>query len=223
MKKYEEENIFLSKISFNTAMLVIVFVTGFFTVWIGQDKAEIRHQYASLGLGATSTQSFALANTGVSGPVTLDELLAASCALHSQLADDQDEGLCIAEGACQRSPEKLRKMCVFRIPKTQAYCEAGKYNYARMELINARNAMRDHVDLRAFYCHTNQIDCELVIDRLGSKWIIAEDFPAGTFAETKKRLLSTVNSLPPQTRLEPTAISIYAEIQRRVTTGKICD
>lgn len=222
MKKYEKENVFLSKVPFNTAMLVIALVAGFFSIWIGQEKVVMQSQYASLALGSSSMGSVAM-NAYVSGPVTLDELLAASCALHSQLVDDEEEELCTAEGACQRSPEKLRKMCVFRIPEAQAYCKAGKYNYARMELINARNAMRDHVNLRAFYCHTDQIDCELVIDRLGSKWVTTDEFPAKTFGETKDSLQSLVYSLPPQTRLEPTAISIYAELQRRVSTGRICD
>ena len=60
MKKYEKENVFLSKVPFNTAMLVIALVAGFFSVWIGQEKVVMQSQYASLALGSSSMGSVAM-------------------------------------------------------------------------------------------------------------------------------------------------------------------
>lgn len=210
----------MSKVPFNIAVVIIFLVAVFSTfgiIRVGNDQHKL------LALESSTTQQYVPLTNSASFPPTLDGLLAASCALHAQLVNDKDEEMCIEEGACQRSPEKLRKMCAYRIPKTQEYCKTGKSAQAKIELTNASHAMRDHLGLRAFYCHKNQIDCNLVIDRLGSNWIPVNEFLTETADQSKKRLLNIVTTLPPQTQLEPTAISIASEIHRRVSTGNVCE
>src|SRR3989338_5400605 len=153
-------------------------------------------------------------------PEEFTQLRDMSCAAYDQLIEDRDNKTCIEHGACLRSPEKLRKMCDFRVPNMMKYCSAGKLNQARTEMTNALHAMDDHVELRIHYCLTKQIDCEMVAQRLGEPWLTREDvgFSAGknNLSSIRNRVFSIGQKLPPEATGQIYPLSIYASLYQRL-------
>ncbi|OGZ44867.1 MAG: hypothetical protein A3J54_00385 [Candidatus Ryanbacteria bacterium RIFCSPHIGHO2_02_FULL_45_13b] len=150
-----------------------------------------------------------------------------SCAAYDQLIQDRDNKTCIEHGACLRSPEKLRKMCEYRVPNMMKYCSTGKLNQARTEMINALHAMDDHIELRIHYCLTNQIDCNVVAQRLGEPWLTREDvgFSASKHSRSiiRDHVFEIGKKLPLQNSFEIYPLSIYASLYQRLQQQNVCE
>ncbi len=163
---------------------------------------------------------------------TLQGLKDASCEIYCVLIDDKTNHACAQDGACQRLPEKFRKMCAFRFDEVIEACSANNEAQARQALIGAYGGIRDHLSLRTSYCQTDQVDCNFTFERLGigvletifgmSFNYTPEQMKTGTLSEERDRLLSIAASLPTQTHLEPVAMSVAAEIIRRLNNSSVC-
>ncbi|OGZ44053.1 MAG: hypothetical protein A3J55_01325 [Candidatus Ryanbacteria bacterium RIFCSPHIGHO2_02_FULL_45_17b] len=160
-------------------------------------------------------------------PEEFTQLRDMSCAAYDQLIEDRDNKTCIEHGACLRSPEKLRKMCDYRVPNMMKYCSMGKLNQARTEISNALHAMDDHIELRVHYCLTKQIDCEMVAQRLGEPWLTREDvgFSASKHSRSivRDHVFEIGKKLPLQNPVEIYPLTIYAALYQRLQQQNVCE
>lgn len=154
-------------------------------------------------------------------PASLFELLGASCNLHTLLVDDSSSPYCYEQGACDRSPEKLRKMCVFRIPTLITQCENNQLTQALNTLHGAIGAMEDHVGLRIKYCREGQIDCLLIQERLG--YISIEDMTSHFYFQDAKEYAWGVAANLNNVIVEPLGISILGELYNRDSLINVCE
>lgn len=174
------------------------------------------------------TDAFTAAGTSFPySPSEFEDLRSASCAAYNQLIEDRNNKTCIEHGACLRSPEKLRKMCEYRVPNMMKYCSTGKLSQARTEISNALHAMDDHIELRVHYCLTNQIDCAFVAKRLGGPWLTPEDvgFSGGKHNRSPIRdhVYQIGKNLPLQNPPQLYPLSIYASLHQRLQQQNVCE
>jgi len=162
---------------------------------------------------------------------SLASLQTASCDLYT--LSWEDIATCKANPACLANeelgtylrnggpPSKIAQMCVYRVDDLEGACTAGKLVGARIVAEQASKTMENWIGQSIKYCQRGQMSCTHVINRFGAAWVSQADF-VGSLEVAKRHIWAIAKGLPPQTSVEPLALSILAEIYNRLDTPTVC-
>lgn len=163
---------------------------------------------------------------------TLEALRDAACGFHFVLEEDwlqcKAGGPCYGEvGVLARNggpTSKYAKMCFSRLPNLMAYCAAGNTTAARTTLVNALPAAENMIGQTEEWAWDGQVDAERVVYWFGGNYVTLGDvFWPPSWDAAKHHIWNIAASVPPQSEVYWSAVSILAELYRREQLVNVCE
>jgi hypothetical protein len=161
----------------------------------------------------------------------LAELQTAACAFHDILEADYQQcragGHCYGDiGALARNggnSSKFFKVCEFRVSDLIGYCAARNTRAARTALNSAIAAAENWIGQTEKYCWDGQMDCNYVVSRFGAGYVTIGDVTWGRSYDTAKRhVWAVAAAVGAQSKVDPSAVSILAELYNRSDQADVC-